>query len=85
MNETQNPETRVDTMLGEIERLLKLSDLGAALSERGVNTSLALMAVQGLRAYLRGNKVQAAEDLGTVAEELGARLAASQQRSRESS
>ena len=50
-----------------------------------MNTSLALLAVQGLRAYLRGNKAQAVEDLGTVVEELGARLEASRQRSRESS
>jgi hypothetical protein len=85
MSEAQNPETRVDTMLGEIERLLKVSDLGTTLSDRGVNTSLALLAVQGLRAYLRGNKAQAVEDLGTVVEELGARLEASRERSRESS
>jgi hypothetical protein len=50
-----------------------------------VNTSLALVAVQGLRAYLRGNKVQALEDLGTVVEELESRLEASRQRERESS
>ncbi len=85
MSEGQNPETRVDMMLGEIEHLLKASDLGATLSDRGVNTSLALLAVQGLRAYLRGNKAQAMDDLGTVVEELGARLEASRERSRESS
>ena len=78
MSEGQNPEIRVDTMLGEIERLLKASELGAALSDRGVNSSLALLAIQGVRAYLRGNKAQAVEDLGTVVEELDARLAVSQ-------
>jgi hypothetical protein len=39
-----------------------------------VNTSIALLAAQGLHAYLRGNKAQAAFDLATAAEELGASL-----------
>jgi hypothetical protein len=39
-----------------------------------VNTSIALLAAQGLQAYVRGNKAQAADDLATAAEELGARL-----------
>jgi hypothetical protein len=85
MNEGQSAETRIDAALSEIERLLKAADLGASFGDRGVNTSLALVAVQGLRAYLRGNKAQALEDLGTVVEELEARLEASRQRERESS
>ena len=53
MSEGQSPETRIEALLSEIERLLKSSDLGASFADRGVNTSLALVAVQGLRAYLR--------------------------------
>lgn len=40
----------------------------------GVNTSLALLAVQGLIGYFEGDKVRAADDLGTVADEIRARL-----------
>ena len=36
-----------------------------------------MVAADGLRAYLRGDKVNAVEDLGTAAEEIAARLAAS--------
>ena len=62
-------------MIGELEALLKRGDLGQALVGRGVNTSLALLAVDGLRAYLSGDRAQAADDLGTVAEEIASRLA----------
>jgi len=57
-----------------LETLLKMSHAGAELSDKGINPSLALVAVQGLRAYLRGDAAQAADDLGTVAEEIRARL-----------
>ena len=36
----------------------------------------ALVAATGLRNYIAGNKVEAADDLGTVAEEIRGRLAA---------
>lgn len=67
-------EQRMDSLLSEIEHLLKSPEAGLALGARGVNTSIALLAAQGLRAYLNGNKAQAVDDLATAAEELGARL-----------
>ena len=67
-------EPSLDSLLSELEHLLKSPEAGLGLSARGVNTSIALLAVQGLRAYLHGNKAQAIDDLATAAEELGARL-----------
>jgi hypothetical protein len=67
-------EPRVDTLLSELEHLLKSPEVALGLGARGVNTSIALLAAQGLHAYLRGNKAQAVDDLATAAEELGARL-----------
>jgi flagellar motor protein MotB len=61
-------------LLGELETLLKNPDVGAALAARGVNVSLALVAADGLRAYLTGDKKVAAEDFDTVAEEIATRL-----------
>jgi hypothetical protein len=61
-------------LLSELEALLKNPDVGAALAERGVNVSLALVATNGLRAYLTGDKKIAAEDFDTVAEEIATRL-----------
>ena len=49
----------------------------AHLVAGGVNTSLAMVAADGLRAYLRGEKERAVEDLSTVAEEIGHRMRAS--------
>ncbi len=57
----------------DLEALLKNNEVGAELTEGGVNISLALTAVAGLRAYLRGDKVAALEDLGTAVEEIAAR------------
>ena len=48
--------------------------MGLDFGRRGINTSLALLAVQGIVAYLEGNKRRASEDLGTVADEIRARL-----------
>jgi hypothetical protein len=61
-------------MLEEVEALLKDPHLGIDFTRQGVNTSIALLAVQGLMAYLEGNKVRAADDLSTAAEEIRARL-----------
>jgi hypothetical protein len=60
----------------DLETLLKNDSVGAALSERGINISLALVATAGLRAYLAGDKQTAAEDFETVAEEIRTRRAA---------
>lgn len=74
---------RVDEEIGslfdEIDSLLKNVDVVAALTDRGVNVSLAMTAADGLRAYLKGEKARAAEDFSLVAEEIVTRLAASQE------
>ncbi|MDP3276660.1 MAG: hypothetical protein Q8Q09_15790 [Deltaproteobacteria bacterium] len=64
----------IDDVLDDLDALLKRNDVGAELSNRGINISLALTAANGLRAYLRGDKVTAIDDLGTVAEEIAARI-----------
>ena len=56
-----------------MEALLKQPAIEAELSRRGVNGSIALIATQGLSAYIEGNPRRAAEDLGTAAEEITAR------------
>jgi hypothetical protein len=69
------PSGEIDAVLDELEALLKNGDIMNALSERGINTSLALVAASALRSYLAGKKAEAAEDFATVAEEIQARLA----------
>ena len=66
----------VDGIFDELDTLLKNPDVGAALTEAGVNTSFAIVAADGLRAYLHGDKQRAADDLSTVAEEISSRLEA---------
>lgn len=76
---------RVDLMqeianvLDELEELLKNGDVVEVLSNKGINASLALVTIDGLRAYLEGRKAEAADDLGTVAEEIRGRLELSRQ------
>jgi hypothetical protein len=67
-------KSEIDALFSELDQLLKNADVATVLAEQGINISLALVAADGLRAYLRGDKAQAAEDLGTVAEEIRARL-----------
>ncbi len=69
-----DPTAELRELLGELDSMLKNPDVIGALAERGVNASLALVALDGLGAYLVGDKVQAAEDLRTVAEEIEGRL-----------
>ena len=57
--------------------LLKNPEVGAELTGRGVNVSLAIVAAEALLAYVEGDRERAAEDFDTVAEEIGTRLAAS--------
>jgi hypothetical protein len=71
---TIDPSREVTSVMDELEDLLKNGDVIAALSNRGINASLALVAIDGVRAYLDGRKAQAAEDLSTVAEEIRGRL-----------
>ncbi len=60
-------------LLKEIEAVLKEPQMGMELGSRGVNTSITLLAVQGVGAYIEGNSRQASEDLATAAEEMKAR------------
>lgn len=58
----------------DLTSLLKHPEVIAELTARGVNTSLALVAAEGLVAYVEGEKARAAEDFDTVAEEIKSRL-----------
>lgn len=69
-----DPSREIGEIFDDLEELLKNGDVMSVLSNRGINCSLALVAVQGLRYYLTGDKAQAAEDLGMVAEEIRARM-----------
>jgi hypothetical protein len=69
-----DPASEIDDILGELDDLLKNGDVAAALAENGINASVALLASQGLAAYLRGEKTQAAEDLQAASEEIRDRL-----------
>jgi hypothetical protein len=60
----------IDDLFDELDALLKNGEVGGALISLGVNTSLAMVAADGLRAYFHGDKARAAEDLSTVAEEI---------------
>ncbi len=66
--------SEVDDVLGELETLLKHPEAGATFAERGVNISLALLLVDGVRAYLNGDRARAAEDLGDAAHEIASRM-----------
>jgi hypothetical protein len=70
-------DRELDLVLEDLETLLKNPDVGGILTARGINTSLALLIADGLRAYLKGKKKEAAEDLSTAAEEISTRLAQS--------
>jgi len=61
-------------LLREVEALLKQPSVGLDLGRGGINTSIALLAVQGLTAYVEGNAKKAQEDFATVAEEIQSRL-----------
>lgn len=70
-----DPSGEIDAVLSDLEALLKNGDIMSSLADRGINTSLALVAASALRGYLAGKKAEAAEDFATVAEEIQARLA----------
>jgi hypothetical protein len=67
----------LESLLSRLEVLLKSSEVGAALAERGVNVSLALTLADGVRAYLAGDKAKAVLELGTATDEIAARIALS--------
>ena len=83
MDDAKAPLYRVEDLLTELETLLKDPDIGAVLAGRGVNVSLALVATEGLRAYLKGDKERAAEEFDTLAEEIATRLEASKEFAKE--
>lgn len=58
----------------DLTTLLKHPEVGIVLTARGVNVSLAIVAAEGLAAYVEGEKARAAEDFDTVAEEIRSRL-----------
>lgn len=72
-----DPTREIESLFEELTDLLKNGDVVSTLSERGINASLALTAIDGLRAYLLGNKLDAAEDFEVVAEEIRARFVSS--------
>ena len=61
----------------DLDTLLKNPDVGADLTSRGINVSLAIVAAEALFAYVEGDRERAAEDFDTVAEEIATRLKAS--------
>lgn len=63
-------ELMLKELFDELEQVMKEPAAVADLTASGVNASLALVAIQGLRAYLKGDNAQAADDLGTAAEEI---------------
>jgi len=69
-----DPGAELDAVMDDLEALLKNGEVVGALTNRGINASIALVAVSGLRAYLKGNKPDAAEDLGTAADEIRGRI-----------
>jgi hypothetical protein len=76
VGEIKRPEAEIDDLFDELDMLLKNPEVGAALADKGVNVSLAIVAADGLRAYLQGDKARAAEELSTAAEEISSRLQA---------
>jgi hypothetical protein len=68
-------DDEIDGLFDDFDGLLKNVDVVAAFTERGVNASIAMLICDGLRAYLKGEKARAADDLSTAAEEIAGRLA----------
>ncbi|MGZ3421843.1 MAG: hypothetical protein ACXWUG_05345 [Polyangiales bacterium] len=60
----------VDSLFDDLDELLKNPDVQYALGVLKVNSSIALLAADGLRAYLKGEKEAAIEDLATAVEEI---------------
>ncbi len=69
-----DPTREIGALFDELSDLVKNGDVIAALSQRGVNASIALTAIEGLRLYLEGKKAEAAEEFAMVADEIKGRL-----------
>lgn len=63
----------LDEVLEDLAALLKNNDVVGALTERGVNASLALTVAYGLEAYLHGDRITAIDELATALEEISRR------------
>jgi hypothetical protein len=74
MSEIEHAGAELADLLNELDSVLKQAEVDAYLTARSINTSLALLISDALRAYVEGRKQEAAEDLGTAAEEITARL-----------
>ena len=61
-------------LLREIEALMKHPSVAVELGHRGVNSSIAILAVQALSAYVDGQRARALDDFATVTDEIRARL-----------
>ena len=76
----QTPEAlakELDALFDELDQLLKNPDVQGVLADRRVNASIAMVAADGLRAYLHGDKARAIEDLAVAVEEITQRYAQS--------
>ncbi len=71
-----DPSRELGAVLDDLEALLKNGEVIGALAIRGVNASIALFALEGLRHYLEGRKAEAVEDLSGAADEIKGRLEA---------
>ena len=74
-----DPMANLDAVMDDLEALLKSGEVIGALTNRGINASIAMLAASGLRSYLNGHKAEAADDLGTAAEEIRGRIAGGKQ------
>ena len=74
MTERHGAAAAIIRLLGEVEALLKEPSAAMELAKRGINTSIALVATQGLEAYLDGNNRRAMDDLETAVDEIRVRL-----------
>lgn len=74
MSDADTAGDELAELLDELDSVLKQPEVDAHLTARGINTSLALLVADGLRAYIEGRKRDAADDLSTAAEEIAARL-----------
>jgi hypothetical protein len=66
--------SEIDGIFADLEQLLKTSEAGDYLAQKGVNIAIAITLADGLRAYLRGEREKALEDVATASEEIAARL-----------
>jgi chromosome condensin MukBEF complex kleisin-like MukF subunit len=75
MSDVYGSSTSLRRLLDEVATLLKEPSVAQELVRRGINTSIALTAAQGLAAYLDGRFREASDDLKTAGDEISARLA----------